>query len=57
MTSDKLAEGARAAHDLGLASWLGGSTFGQVALNPAVRKVSDKGERGQVVNAAWGRTT
>jgi len=54
MTSDTLAQNARAAHDLGLASWLGGSAFGQVALNPAVRKVSDKGERGQVVNSAWG---
>ena len=36
MVNDNLAQGARAAHDWGLASWLGGSMFGQFALNPAV---------------------
>lgn len=53
MTNDTLAETARAAHDWGLASFLGGSMFGQFALNPAVAQVSDKSERGKVVNAAW----
>src|ERR671910_3749325 len=53
MVNDTLAQGARAAHDWGLASWLGGSMFGQFALNPAVAMIDDKRERGKVVNAAW----
>lgn len=46
---------ARAAHDLGLAGLLGGNLFGRLALHPAVTAISDKRERGQVVNAAWRR--
>jgi hypothetical protein len=53
MVNDTLAQSARAAHDWGLASWLGGSMYGQFALNPAVAKIDDKSERGKVVNAAW----
>jgi hypothetical protein len=53
MVNDTLAQSARAAHDWGLASWLGGSMYGQFALNPAVAKIDDKRERGKVVNAAW----
>jgi hypothetical protein len=53
MVNDTLAESARVAHDWGLASWLGGSMYGQFALNPAVAKIDDKRERGKVVNAAW----
>ena len=53
MVNDTLAEGARAAHDWGLASWLGGTMYGKFALNPAVRLIDDKRERGKVVNAAW----
>jgi hypothetical protein len=53
MTNDTLAEAARAAHDWGLASWLGGSMFGKFALNPSVAQISDHRERGKVVNAAW----
>jgi hypothetical protein len=53
MVNDTLSQGARAAHDWGLASWLGGSMYGQFALNPAVSKIDDKRERGKVVNAAW----
>jgi len=52
-TPDTLANTMRAAHDWGLASWLGGSMFGKFALNPAVAAISDKSERGKVVNAAW----
>lgn len=52
-TSDTLANTARAAHDWGLASWLGGTMFGKFAMNPAVAAISDKSERGKVVNAAW----
>jgi hypothetical protein len=53
MTNDTVAEAARAAHDWGLASWLGGSMFGKFALNPSVAQISDHRERGKVVNAAW----
>ncbi|MFB1483641.1 hypothetical protein [Corallococcus sp. RDP092CA] len=40
-------------HDLGLAAGFGGSLFGKVALNPAVKVLGSQTERGQVVNAAW----
>jgi hypothetical protein len=53
MTNDSLAEAARAAHDWGLASWLGGTMYGKFALNPSVERISDHRERGKVVNAAW----
>jgi len=53
MVSDILANSARAAHDVGLAAWLGGSMFGKFALNPSVVAVADPAERGAVVNAAW----
>jgi hypothetical protein len=43
------------AHNLGLATWFGGTLFGQVALNPTVGRISDKNERGRVLNEAWGR--
>lgn len=43
------------AHNLGLAAWFGGTLFGQVALNPTVSSISDKRERGRVLNEAWGR--
>ena len=29
--------------------------FGQVALNPTIERISDKNERGRVLNEAWGR--
>ena len=45
----------RAAHDLGMATLLGGQLFGRLALHPAVTAISDPGQRGAVVNAAWGR--
>src|SRR5215208_484057 len=45
----------RAAHDIGLAGLLGGNLFGRLALHPSVTEISDKGERGKLVNAAWRR--
>ena len=45
----------RAAHDIGLAGLLGGNLFGRLALHPAVANISDRAERGKVVNAAWRR--
>lgn len=46
---------ARIVHYLGLATWFGGALFGQVALNPTVSRISDRRERGRVLNEAWGR--
>ena len=40
---------------MGLAINLGGTLFGLVALNPTVKRVSDKSERGRVLNEAWTR--
>ena len=37
----------------GLAVGFGGSLFGQAALNPSVKLISDKQERAKVVNTAW----
>ena len=46
---------AKIIHNLGLATWFGGALFGQIALNPTVSRISDKRERGRVLNEAWGR--
>ncbi len=40
-------------HNLGLAAGFGGSLFGQTALNPSVKLISNKQERAKIVNAAW----
>ncbi|ADO76037.1 hypothetical protein [Stigmatella aurantiaca] len=40
-------------HNLGLAAGFGGSLFGKIALNPAVKVISSTEERGQVTNLAW----
>src|SRR3954449_4293178 len=54
-SSVPLSQVGRAAHDLGLAGLLGGNLFGRLALHPSVTEISDAGERGKVVNAAWRR--
>jgi hypothetical protein len=53
MVSDTLSLTTRAAHDVGLAAWLGGAMFGKFAHNPALRRISSRPERGAVANAAW----
>src|SRR3954463_1130009 len=53
MVSDTLAYATRAAHDVGLATWFGGTMFGKFALNPAVEAISEPHERGKVLNRAW----
>ena len=45
----------RSLHKLGLGINLGGTLFGLIALNPTVKHISDKGERGRVLNEAWTR--
>lgn len=52
--NDTLANTTRAAHDVGLAAWLGGAMFAKFAMNPALSKISDHAERGSVSKAAWG---
>ena len=46
---------AKIVHNIGLATWFGGALFGQVALNPTIERISDRSERGRVLNEAWGR--
>ena len=50
---DTVANATRAAHDVGLAAWLGGSMFGKFAHNPSLVKIASHTERGSVSNAAW----
>src|SRR3954449_12193988 len=50
-----LSQVGRAAHDIGLAGLLGGNLFGRLALHPSVTEISDKAQRGKVINAAWRR--
>ena len=45
----------RSLHKVGLGINLGGTLFGLVALNPSVARVSDRSERGRVLNEAWTR--
>ncbi len=54
MTS-ALSTAAWVAHDLGTAISVGGGLFGRVALEPSVRRIEDRAERGQVVSDAWRR--
>jgi hypothetical protein len=51
--NDTVANVTRAAHDVGLAAWLGGTMFGKFAHNPSLEKISSHAERGSVSNAAW----
>jgi hypothetical protein len=45
----------RSLHKMGLGINLGGTIFGPIALNPSVARVSDRRERGLVLNEAWMR--
>jgi hypothetical protein len=51
--NDTLANTTRAAHDVGLAAWLGGAMFGKFAHNASLQKITSHVERGSVSNAAW----
>ena len=48
---------SRSLHDLGLATWFGGSLMGAVGLNGAAGEVDDLGQRARVANAGWARWT
>jgi hypothetical protein len=41
-------------HELGLALAMGGTYFGKFHLDPAVKVIPSRAERGQVIAAAWG---
>jgi hypothetical protein len=48
---------ARAAHDVGLAAWFGGSLMGAVGVNGAAAEVDQPTQRARVANAGWARWT
>jgi hypothetical protein len=45
----------RSLHDLGLATWFGGTLAGAVAINGAAADVPDRTQRLHVANAGWAR--
>ncbi|MBV8757290.1 MAG: hypothetical protein JO257_08455 [Deltaproteobacteria bacterium] len=50
----KLSSAAWIAHDVGLATAIGGTLFGREALHPALREgIADPDERDRVADAAW----
>jgi ankyrin repeat protein len=48
---------SRSLHDLGLATWFGGSLMGAVGLNGAAAQVEEPKQRLRVANAGWNRWT
>ena len=55
MVSDTVQDVNQALHNIGMATWVGGTIFGRYALNPAVRRAASHEDRGAVANAAWNR--
>ena len=55
LRSDNISAAGRAAHDIGLGAILGGNLFARVAMHPAIGRVTDPRERGEVVNSSWRR--
>lgn len=54
-SSDTVSSAGRAAHDIGLGAIIGGNLFARIGMHPAVARIGDPRERGEVVNAAWRR--
>ncbi|HEX8106804.1 MAG TPA: hypothetical protein VF516_03705 [Kofleriaceae bacterium] len=52
-----LSTAAWAAHDVGLATAIGGTLYGRAALEPALREIADPAERDRVATSAWQRFT
>lgn len=48
---------ARSLHDLGLATWFGGSLMGDVGLNGAASQADDPKERNRIASTGWARWT
>ena len=55
MTADNTV--SRSLHDLGLATWFGGSLMGAVGLNGAAAEVEEPKQRLRVATAGWNRWT
>ena len=55
MTADNTI--SRSLHDLGLATWFGGSLMGAVGLNGAAAQVEEPKQRLRVANSGWNRWT
>jgi hypothetical protein len=55
MTGDNTV--SRSLHDLGLATWFGGSLMGAVGLNGAAAQVEEPKQRLRVATAGWNRWT
>ena len=55
MVSDTIQDVNQVLHNIGMATWVGGTIFGRFALNPAVARVASHAERGAVANDAWNR--
>jgi hypothetical protein len=55
MTADNTV--SRSLHDLGLATWFGGSLMGAVGLNGAAGEVEEPKQRLRVATAGWNRWT
>jgi len=53
--SDIACSVGRVVHHVALAALLGGNLFGRFAMNPALEDITDKSERGKVLNRAWRR--
>ena len=53
--SEVVSDVGRGAQHLALAALIGGNLFGRVAMHPALTDISDKTERGKVLNRAWRR--
>jgi uncharacterized membrane protein len=51
----KLSSAAWIAHELGLATSIGGTLFGREALQPALREIDDDTKRNTVSDTAWRR--
>lgn len=43
------------AQELALGALIGGNLFGRLAMGPALRSITDKSERGKVLNRSWRR--
>jgi hypothetical protein len=48
---------SRSLHDVGLATWFGGTLANVVALNPAAAEAKDPASAGAVANTGWDRWT
>ncbi|MGH9272457.1 MAG: hypothetical protein ACRDZ2_14410, partial [Ilumatobacteraceae bacterium] len=48
---------ARSLHDLGLATWFGGSLMGDIGLNGAASAAGDPRDRNRIASTGWARWT